>query len=129
MSFELTWEADGVRLIFDDNLNNSDYLLSNEQIISDPRFIDLKYITRNYLKVTTYSVDSSAVRRVAALDADAYRLNADVKIAIISDKIITKGLLNMFLLYMESELDGSIWQTELFETEQGAEQWLQKMLK
>jgi len=124
MSYKLIWEDNGVKVVFENNLNNSDYLACNEEIISDPRFVNLKYIIRNYLKVTSFDVDANAVQTVASLDAAIYPKNTTIKIAIISDKIITKGLMNMFLIYFEAEVKDTVWKTELFATEDEAEQWL-----
>jgi len=124
MSYKLIWEDIGVKVVFENSLEKDDYLKSNTDIIDDPRFININYIIRDYLKVTQFNIDTSVVQIVASLDAAKYVLNPGIKIAIVSDKIVTKGLLNMFLLYFEAEVQGPVWETELFEGEVDARKWL-----
>lgn len=124
MSYDISWEENGVILYFLDEVTNDDLINANLELLASPRFNEINYQLVDLLNVTKYPVDSNAIRRVAELDAKAYKINPNIKIALVANNLIAKGLLNMYIVYFEFASDEHRWKSEIFESVQDANKWL-----
>ena len=69
-----------------------------------------------------FEASSETVRRVANMDAEASKRNPNIIVAIVASQLVIRGLANLYRL--NSEIAGGTWETEFFETEQEAREWL-----
>ncbi|MCW8934702.1 MAG: hypothetical protein OQK98_08255 [Gammaproteobacteria bacterium] len=124
MSYNIIWEENGIILCFLDEVTNDDLINANLEILGDPRFKKINYQLLDLINVSSYPIDSSGIRRVAELDARAYKINPDIKVALVANELIAKGLLNMYNVYVEIAGDDVRWLSEVFESIEDAKLWL-----
>lgn len=91
---------------------------------SDPRFIDAKYGIFDLLQVDEFPIGSETIRQLSKIDAGAYQLNPDIKIAILANKLVVSGLAHMFKMFSQLDNGGDVWEMKLFENENQAREWL-----
>ncbi|MCW9014245.1 MAG: hypothetical protein OQL06_10710 [Gammaproteobacteria bacterium] len=124
MSYNISWEENGVIISFLDEVTNDDLINANLEILDNPKFKKINYQLLDLINVTKYPIDSGAIRRVAELDAKAYKKNPNIKIALVANNVVAKGLLNMYTVYFELAGDDLRWKTGAFESIQDANKWL-----
>ena len=124
MAYETIWEEDGVHWIFDDEFTNDDLLMSSQALYRDPRFEKRRYQILNFINVKIFPIEAKIIRVIAETDAINYKININMKVAVIADKIVMKGLTNMYKVYFELSCDDVSWETEVFKNEEDARKWI-----
>lgn len=120
MPYSSYWEQQGVLFVFSGIVTDQDLLEANLDIYDDPRFMDLRYEVANFLDVTEFNVTSDMIRKVADLDYAASKRNPNIAVAIVDTSAVIKGLANMWAYSGGAE----VWESELFEDEVLAREWL-----
>ena len=124
MSYKLTIEDQGTCCVFSGSFTSNDLKNSNNEIAKLPHFPELKYQLLNFHSVTEFPVDSNAIRAVAKQDFGLYKINEKIKVAIVANKLVVKGLAQMYKTYFELEGNDIVWGIETFETNDEARKWI-----
>jgi len=124
MSFEIVWEANGVVFRFVNEMTSDTLITANLEALNNPKFKTINYQLMDLRDVSSYPIETSAIRRVAELDARAYKINPNVKVALVANQVVAKGLLNMYNVYFEIAGNDLRWQSEIFESIQDAYNWI-----
>ena len=125
MPFKLNWLKDGLVVVYDGTLTDKDFLTNTKAIVADERFTNINYVIHNLLDVTLFEVSANTMEKLAAENTLMYELNTNnLKIAIVSDMLIAKGFLNIYVSHYSynSDKDES-WEYNFFETINEAVQW------
>jgi hypothetical protein len=120
MSYETFWEEKGIRWVFSASLTNEDLLESNKELYEDPRFLDIEYELCDFTAVEDWPVESKVIFSVGEQDAVQSQRNPNIKVAIISNEPVMRGLTNMY----EASAYGSKWKTMFFENKEDARAWI-----
>ncbi len=126
MPYELIWEDRGVLWRFRDVVTGDELVQANLDIYSNSRFESMEYELAIFLDSVVFEASTETVRLVAELDASASKRNPKVLLAIVASQMVIRGLANLYRL--QSEVAGSTWKTEFFETEEEARRWLAETL-
>ncbi len=124
MSYKFIIEDQGIYTIFSGLLTSHDLINSNNEIYQTPNFSNQKYQLLNFNNVKEFPVESSAVRTVAEQDSIYYKINPNLKVAIVANTQVVKGLTNMYKTYFELSNNETSWEIEYFETEEAARAWV-----
>ena len=124
MSYKIIWEQEGLRCIFKKDFTTNDQLESNIEISKDSRFPSIRYAIYDFTDVKTYSIESSVYRDIGHMDSKLYKINPDIKLAVVANKMVIKGMLNVYKTYFELENNDKTWEIEMFETVTEAEKWI-----
>lgn len=124
MSYKLTIEDQGTCCVFSGSFTSNDLQSSNNEIAKLPHFPELKYQLLNFHSVIEFPVDSNAIRAVAKQDFGLYKLNEKIKVAIVENKLVVKGLAKMYKTYFELEGNDIVWGIGTFETNDEARKWI-----
>lgn len=123
MSYEIIWEAEGYKIVtigaFDDGL-----LQASTSVSIDPRFINAKYGIADFSNVDDFPVHSDTIRQIALVDVKSYKLNPNLKLAIIAKGYVMRSLTEVYRGHFKLNNDFDLWETELFETEDSAREWI-----
>ncbi|MBD3367182.1 MAG: hypothetical protein GF405_03270 [Candidatus Eisenbacteria bacterium] len=120
MSYETHWEPDGVRWVYRGVMTDDDILRSNLELYDDPRFDTLKYQIADLRGIESFEGSARAVRRLSRMDRDQAVRNPNVKVAILADEALVRGIANVYAM---SGVDAP-WETRVFESEKEARAWL-----
>ena len=125
MSYRILWEEKGLVQKFTGSIDPDQLLQCNQDIYGDSQFDDIHYQLLDLLDVTKVDMGDEenaihTVEIVAALDRAAAKSNPNVRVAIVAKMDVLLALANLY----SSELTQSPWQSEAFETEQAAREWL-----
>jgi hypothetical protein len=124
VSYKFTIEEQGTYTVFSGEFNNEDLINSNNEIYQIPHFSDIKYQILNFNNVNKFPVDATAIRAAAEQDARFYKINPNIKVAIIATEIVIKGLINMYRVYFEFAGDDTSWEIQNFSTDVDARNWV-----
>jgi hypothetical protein len=119
MGYKTFWEEKGIKWIFSGSLTNDDLYNCNMDLYKDSRFLDIEYELCDFTAVESFPVDSEVIVSIGKMDMEQSKINQNVKIAIISDEAVMRGLSNMY----EAASYNSPWETQLFENEEDARAW------
>ena len=122
MSYELIWEDRGVLFQFQNVVTGDELVQSNLDVYADPKFESIEYELAMFSDSVEFEASSETVRRVANMHAEASKRNPNIIVAIVASQLVIRGLANLYRL--NSEIAGGTWETEFFETEQEAREWL-----
>lgn len=120
MAYKTFWEEKGIKWVFSARLTNEDLLECNKNLYEDPRFLDIEYELCDFTAVKDWPVDSKVIFSVGEQDAVQSQRNPTIKVAIISNQAVMRGLTSMY----ESSAYSSTWKTQLFENEEDARAWI-----
>lgn len=120
MSYKISWEERGVKCIYSGSLTGDDLVESNIEMNSDSRSSAIDYLICNFIEVNEFPIRSEGVRRTANLDKKRAEKNPDVKLAVVANRPVIKGLTNMYVAFT----DDSSWETAFFEDESEARNWI-----
>jgi len=123
MSHKLLWENDGLKIITTGALDN-ELLDFSIEARKDPRFIHVRYSIVDFRDVEDFPIDSSVIRQIALSDTKAYRLNPNMKLAILANKLVVTGLMHIYKSYFELHNNEERWEIRIFETEDEARKWI-----
>lgn len=118
MSFENIWEEEGIRMVFSGELTDEDLLESNAEVYSDKRSSFIKYELCDFTAVTGFPVNSDTIKKVAHSDKILSEKNPNMKVMVVSNDLVMKGLVNMYRVYGDNN-----WETEIFVSEIDARNW------
>ena len=122
MPYKNTWEQHGVYRIFSGKITGQEVLQSVQEVESDNRFDNIRYVINNFLDVTEIGVSPKDIKIIAAIDTAAALTNPDIKIAQIATDPQIKAL---NILY--SEVTGnSPYPTQVFSNLEDARKWLEE---
>ena len=126
MAFILDWSENGVVTTYSGDLDGTSILACSEAVFTDARFSKISYIMRDLSDVKNINVSAEQIRQIAHKNALAYKKNANIKFALVSEEALVKGLVNMYKVYYEMSFndDGVRWDTELFDDIYSAKQWV-----
>jgi len=124
MSYKTRWEEKGVYWIFSETLTNDDLLVSTKKLYSDPRYPSIKYTINDFNAVTSFPIESSMVRQVAEIDAEYSKVNPNVKVAVVANSQVIKGLTKMYQTYFELSIENDTPFVKIFETVDDARKWI-----
>jgi hypothetical protein len=120
MAYKTFWEEKGIKWVFSGSLTNDDLLNCNKELYEDPRFLDIEYQLCDFTAVEGFPVESRAVELVGEMDKQQSKRNPNIKVAIISNETVMRGLTRMY----EISSDGSAWETQFFENDEDARAWI-----
>ena len=120
MPYETRWDSPGVIWTFQGKVTGQEILQANLDIYSDARFDALKYQLCDFLQTAHLELDPATVKRIAYLDVAAAKSNADIKVAIVTDRGILRDFAKMYAAYS----DESNWETRIFNRLEEARSWL-----
>jgi len=123
MSYEIVWEKDGVKVIATGVFGN-DFLQASVEATTDSRFICARYAIVDFNRVTDFPVETETIRLLAESDIRAYKLNPNLKLAIVANETIMTGLTNMYKLYFEFNNANKAWEMNVFESESDTRDWI-----
>ena len=123
LSYKVLWEYEGFKIITEGIFGN-DFLDASIKATTDPRFIDAKYAIVNFLNVDTFPIESNIIRQIAESDTRAYKVNPKMKLAVLSNKLVMAGIVNMYITYFELNNNEQRWELEIFETVDEARKWI-----
>jgi len=126
MSYKILWEENGCKITVTDVLGN-DFLKPSIKVTTDARFINSKYRIVDFNMVKEFPIDSNTIRQIAESDIRAYKINPNIKIAILANKLVIKGLANVYNTYFELSNDDKTWELKIFETENQAREWINSL--
>lgn len=124
MPYKITKKNTGICCHFEDSFTVDDLLTLNDNIYSLIDISELQYQLHIFNNVNSFPVTSSAIKLSAQEDAKYYKINPNVKIAIVANKIVMKGLTKVYSTYFELSNSDTTWPIEYFETEEEARNWL-----
>lgn len=124
MAYELIWEPEGVVIKYSDFVSDADIQQANLDLFDDPRFEALKFEICDYTDVDGLDRSSEIVRWVAEFDIRASERNPSVRVAVVGEQPLLKGVTNMYRA--EFELRGGKWGQGQFATVKEARIWLAK---
>lgn len=124
MSYKITWEEKGVSRTLMDEFTNDDILNSNHEIDSDPRLSHIEYQIINLLDVHTFSINVETFHQLGEMDAEHYHKNPNLKVSIIATQRTWSALTTMYKEDFQIAGDGSIWETQIFDNEKDAREWI-----
>ncbi len=105
-------------MVFWDELTDEDLINSNAEVYADKRSSSIEYELCDFTAVTGFPVKSDTIRRVARSDKILSEKNPNMKVMIVSNDLVMKGLVNMYRAYGANN-----WTTEIFEREVDARKW------
>ena len=123
MAHEIVWEDNGVKVITTGALDN-DFLDSTMVARKDPRFMHAKYSIVDFRGVENFPIESSMIKQIAISDTEAYRLNPNMKLAILANKLVITGLIHIYKAYFALHNNEEHWDIRIFETEDEAREWI-----
>lgn len=123
MSYKISWEDKGVKIVTVGIFGN-DFLDASIKATTDPRFIDAKYGIVDFINVDDFPVDSDVIQQLAISDTRAYKINPNMKLAVLANKSVMTGLANMYKTYFELNNNEKSWELKIFETEDEAREWI-----
>lgn len=124
MPYKLKIEELEVHCTVSGDFTGNEFIQINNEITSLHNFSKLKYQLFNFQSTNKFSANSDDIRKVAEQDAALYKVNPNMKIAIVSNELVIKGLTNMYNIYFEISCDNTSWESEIFESEENAYKWL-----
>ena len=124
MSYITSWEENGVYWVFSETLTNDDLLISTKKLYADPRYPNINYTINDFNAVTEFPIDSSVVRQVAEIDAKHSKINPNIKVAIVANSQVIKGLTKMYQTYFELSIEQDTPFVKIFETVDDARKWI-----
>ena len=122
MAFELIWEPEGVVIQYAGVVSDDDIRQANLDIFDDPRFDTLMYEICIYTDIAALDRSSEIVRWVADFDLQASKRNPAIRVAVVGEQPLLRGITNMYRA--EFELRGGTWGQGLFDTVEEARAWL-----
>jgi len=124
MSYKLAFEERGVYCFFHDSLTTDDFINFNRDVSKISQFSEFKYQIINYINVVAFPLDCNAIRTVAERDAKLYKINPNIKVAIVANAEKIKGLAKVYKTYFEISGDDKSWDIKIFETGKDARKWI-----
>lgn len=123
MAYEVVWEKEGVKIITTGTFGN-DFLEASVKATTDPRFINAKYAIVDFNNVTDFPIDTNTIREIARSDTRAYKINPNMKLAVVANKLVMTGIANMYKTYFELSNSDKSWDMNVFESEAEAREWI-----
>ena len=124
MSYKINIEDRGVYCIFSGTFTNDDLMNCNNEISTIPHFSELEYEIVNFNNVIEFPIESNVIRVIAEQDAELYKINSNIKVAIVANQNVMKGLTNMYKTYFEISGNDISWEIEIFDTIEDAREWI-----
>lgn len=125
MAYELLWNGNEVAMLFSEELSNEDLINALNEINFDERFPAIKYELANFDAVKTFPIDTKTIKIGAEMDARAFLRNPHIKVGIIAEQLVVKGLTNMFIAYFNIAANCDVWEFKIFDRKEDdlARQW------
>lgn len=120
MPYTLHWEEKGINVVFTGEAVDGDLFQLNRDIYGDPRFLEIDYQLADFLGASNFDVSADTVRELVIMDEAASQKKPDMRIAIVSTKLLILGLTRMY----SYSGGGADWATEVFEDLKSARKWL-----
>ena len=123
MSYEVLWEKEGFKIITTGVFGN-DFLDASVKATTDSRFINAKYAIVDFNSVTDFPIDTNTIQEIAESDTRAYKINPNMKLAVVANKKVMTGNANMYKAYFELTNSDKSWAMNVFESETEAREWI-----
>jgi len=123
MSYEVVWEKEGFKIITTGVFGN-EFLTASIKATTDPRFVNAKYAIVDFNSVTEFPIDSNTIKEIAKSDTRAYKINPNMKLAVVANKTVMTGIANMYKTYFELTNSDKSWVMNVFESEIEAREWV-----
>jgi len=123
MSYDVIWEKEGFKIITTGVFGN-DFLDASVKATTDSRFVNAKYAIVDFNSVTDFPIDTNTIKKIAESDTRAYKVNPNMKLAIVANKIVMTGIAHMYKTYFELTNSDKSWEMNVFETELEAREWI-----
>ena len=124
MPYQLHLENEGVYCVFTEAFTDEDLSTLRNSMFSLMDIYTTKYQLHTFNDIKSFPVSSNGIRRIAEQDAKFFEINPNIKIAVVANYKIMKGLTNMYRVYFELSSNDLSWPTEFFESEEKAREWL-----
>lgn len=124
MSYKLDWKDKGLVCEFNREFSNENLLESNAEIINDPRLLSLEYAIYDFSDVKEYPVETSIFQQIGQAAAESYKQNSIIKLAIVSNTTVMKGIMNVYKTYFQLANNNETWEMKMFRTRKEAEKWV-----
>jgi len=122
----IVFEDYGIYFVIENDFSDEDLLSFKSEIVRKG-ITHVKYILWDFSAVTSFSVSSDTIKKLAGEEAIFFRDNPGVKMAVVTKKVIVKGLTNLFGAYFEIA-GGQEFGAEFFNSEEEARSWLSVVL-
>lgn len=127
MVFDLDWSECGNDVIatYNSELDGESILRSTQSIISDARFSDIKSFIHNLSSVQNLNMNTQEIQQLGNINASMHKKHPSIKLAVVSDKALVKGLFAMHSAYysMNFDINNDDWDIKLFKTIDEAKKW------
>lgn len=123
MSYTIHWEDKGVNIVTT-GVFGDDFLKASVAATKDPRFVDAEYAIVDFLNVEDFPVHSATMWKIALSDSAAYKLNPNLKLAVLTNKMVMVSLTHMYKVYVELNNKGNVWDIEIFTNHRQAREWV-----
>jgi len=124
MPYQLHLESEGVYCVFTEAFTDEDLRTLRNNMFSLMDIHTTKYQLHTFNDIKSFPVSSNGIRSIAEQDAKFFEINPNIKIAVVANYEIMKGLTNMYKVYFELSSNDVSWPTEFFESEEKARKWL-----
>ena len=124
MPYEIIWEEKTVHIVFNGDFTDDELMRGNLELSGHPNFNAMEYGIFDLLNVENFPVTSQGIQRTAELDAITYVSNPNLKLAIVSNKLVVKGITNMYKVNFAIAGNDNSWETQFFESLEDARKWL-----
>ncbi len=123
MAYQLEWTDRAVCCRWSGTVVGLDLVAANQQIQSDARFDDLRYMLFLMNDVERMDISIEAIEQVAAMGIGAAKSNDSLRCAMVSSDDDMYGLASFYQMHMD-EAGGPTWAMRLFRNERAANEWL-----
>ena len=123
MAYKLEWADRAVFCRWSGTVVGGDLVTANQQIHSDARFDDLRYMLFLMNDVEQMDISIESIEQVAAMGIGAAKSNENLRCAMVSISDDMYGLASFYQMHMD-EAGGPTWAMKLFRNEAAANDWL-----
>jgi len=124
MAYEIIWETTGAQFVFKKEATSENVRQSNKEFALDARFPSAMYALYNLIDVKKFPIVSKDIKKIAEMDAMRYKINPDMKVAIIGTQPVMKGIIYMYNVYFGLASNTNIWETKIFDSIDDARKWI-----
>jgi hypothetical protein len=97
MPYQILWEPEGVYKHFSGYVTSDEFYQSIDKFQGDSRFLNARYSINDFTDVEGHGITERDVKHYAAFGTGAYRINPNIKIAIVTQDPIIADLINLYI--------------------------------
>lgn len=122
MSFETTWEEEGVCWTYTGTLTSRAILASNVEFYSDPRSDSASYQIVDLLNITQVDLDETTMEKLSAIDYAQSKSTGNIKVAFVCNY---PEMIDFIKKYIKQSMQlHSNWSFRIFDNINDARAWV-----